>query len=323
MEATPKISVIVPIYNVEQYLSRCVDSILAQTFRNFELILVDDGSPDNCGAICDEYAKKYDFITVIHKENGGLSDARNHGIDIAKGEYLSFIDSDDWVTPDFLEKLYDAIVQTGCRMSVCNVVWHDGNQELKGCSYRPAAELKVVSGADMYETLYRPSASNKMYERSIFQTMRYPKGKLYEDAYIYHDILSQIDSLAYTGTDGYFYFQREESIIHMRYSHRCTDIIEAVYLRARNLDTIVGVHDHADEAYLAVYSRLAIAYSNLSASDSVAKAALKKNKALYNKVFWRIFFDKHFSLKQKFRFVVLRFSPWLHKKIYPAKAEGN
>ena len=323
MATAPKISVIVPIYKVEQYLSRCLDSILAQTFRDFELILVDDGSPDNCGAICDAYAEKYDFITVIHKENGGLSDARNHGIDIAKGAYLSFIDSDDWVTPDFLENLYNAILQTGCRMSICNVMWHDGEKELVSYSYRPATECKIAVGADMYESLYRPSAWNKLYERSIFQTLRYPKGKLYEDAYIYHEILAQLDSLAYTGTDGYFYFQREDSIVHTRYSPRSADVIEAVYLRAKNLDTVEGVHDHADEAYLALYSRLAISYSNLDASDPVAKAVLKKNKSLYNEVFFRLFFDNHFSLKQKLRFLLLRVSPWLHKKLYPAKAEGN
>lgn len=319
----PKISVIVPIYKVEQYLHRCIDSILAQTFRDFELILVDDGSPDNCGAICDAYAAQHDFIVVIHKENGGLSDARNHGIDIARGEYLSFIDSDDWVTPDFLEQLYTAIMQTGCRMSICNVMWHDGERELVENSYRPSSSLKVVYGTDMYDSLYRPSAWNKLYERSIFQTLRYPKGKLYEDAYIYHEILAQLDSLVYTGTDGYYYFQREESIVHMRYGQRCADIIEAVYLRARNLDTIEGVHAHADEAYLAIYSRLAIAYSNLDLGEPGARSVLQKNKKLYDQVFWRIFFDKHYSLKQKVRFLVLRICPRLHKKMYPASAAGN
>ena len=111
----PKISVIVPIYNVEKYLRRCVDSILNQTFSDFELILVDDGSPDNCGKICDEYAVKDRRIVVIHQKNGGLSTARNAGIDWAfvnsNSQYLSFIDRDDWVHPDFLEFLYRAILQ--------------------------------------------------------------------------------------------------------------------------------------------------------------------------------------------------------------------
>lgn len=322
MQTIPKISVIVPVYKVEQYLSRCVDSLLSQTFRDFELILVDDGSPDNCGAICDDYAQKYDFITVIHKKNGGLSDARNYGIDIARGEYLSFVDADDWVAPEFLETLYNAIAVSNCRMAICNVVWHDGFKEVPG-TYRPSREQKILIGHQMYETLYHPSACNKLYERSLFSTIRYPVGKLYEDAYIYHEILAQLDSLVYTGTDGYYYFQREESIMHMNYSLRCADIIEAVYLRAKKLDTIEGVHWHADEAYLAVYSRLAIAYSNLDSKLPEVKIVLRKNKKLYNKIFWRVFLDKHFSVRQKVRFCVLRCCPALHKKLYPADAKGN
>ena len=103
------ISVIVPIYNVEPYLRRCVDSLLGQTYADFEVILVDDGSPDNCGAICDMYEARDDRVRVIHKPNGGLSDARNAGLEIARGEYIAFVDSDDWVTPDYLERMLEAM----------------------------------------------------------------------------------------------------------------------------------------------------------------------------------------------------------------------
>lgn len=118
-----KISIIVPVYKVENYIRRCVDSILAQTFTDFELILVDDGSPDNCGKICEEYAKKDERIVVIHKENGGLSDARNAGIDwslkTSNSRWITFIDSDDWIHPNYLEFLYRAAKNTNCKISIC------------------------------------------------------------------------------------------------------------------------------------------------------------------------------------------------------------
>ena len=113
------ISVIIPIYNVEKYLRRCVDGILSQTYRNLEVILVDDESPDGCGAICDEYAAKDDRVVVIHQKNKELSGARNAGIDMAKGEYLAFVDSDDYVTDDFILRLYEAVATTGSDMAQC------------------------------------------------------------------------------------------------------------------------------------------------------------------------------------------------------------
>ena len=112
------ISVVVPIYNVENYIKKCVDSILSQTYKNLEIILVDDGSPDNCPQICDEYAQKDNRIKVIHKENGGLSDARNAGIDISKGKFITFIDSDDYIEKDYVEVLYNSIKENASDMAI-------------------------------------------------------------------------------------------------------------------------------------------------------------------------------------------------------------
>jgi len=115
----PKISVIVPVYNVEKYLAKCIDSILAQTFTDFECILINDGSPDNSPAICDEYAKKDERMKVIHKENGGVSSARNTGLDIAQGEWITFADSDDWVDENYLELMYSNAIKNNCDLSIC------------------------------------------------------------------------------------------------------------------------------------------------------------------------------------------------------------
>ena len=125
-----KISVIVPIYNVEPYLHRCVDSLLLQTYQDFELILIDDGSTDNCGMICDEYAALDDRIRVIHKLNGGLSDARNVGLEIATGEYIAFVDSDDWVARDYLECLFVTLCETGADICECNLIKTTGEKNI-------------------------------------------------------------------------------------------------------------------------------------------------------------------------------------------------
>jgi len=310
----PKISVIVPVYKVEPYLCRCVDSILAQTFTDYELFLVDDGSPDRCGEICDEYAEKDDRIRVIHKPNGGLSDARNAALDLMTGEYVAFIDSDDWAAPDMLESMYRAAVEHQCDMAVCNIcnAYSGGIRE---DLYVPAIKERVVEGEERYETLYQPSACNKLYKSYIFKELRYPKGRMYEDTFIYHDILKQIDKLVYTGKTSYFYFVRTDSIMNVRYTLQSADIVDAVYLRAVALDE-AGVHTHADEAYRALYSRLAVAYERLDWKDEAVKKHLGELKRLYNGVFGRMILDQHFSLKQKLRVLLLFISPALHRALY-------
>ena len=167
----PSISVIVPVYKVEPYIHRCVESIFAQTFTDFELILVDDGSPDNCGSICDDYATKDNRVTVIHQDNGGLSDARNAGIDWAfansGSEWLTFIDSDDWVHPMYLEVLYCAVKDTGCSISVCGYNETDGETP-----YVDEAKLQaeVVNTEDFYceHNVNAVVAWGKLYKKVLF-----------------------------------------------------------------------------------------------------------------------------------------------------------
>ncbi len=212
----PLISVIVPIYKVEKYLSECVESLLAQSYKNLEIILVDDGSPDDCPALCDEYAKKDKRIKVVHKKNGGLSDARNAGIEIATGEYICFVDSDDYVAKDYIKKLYDALYNNGADMAVCGYeyVLDDGSKET---DEKPKAELltedeywsKVYDG--MFTTFV--VAWNKLCKADIFKTIRYTKGKINEDQIILHDILRQCQKIAVIEDSLYFYRKREDSIM--------------------------------------------------------------------------------------------------------------
>lgn len=208
------ISVIVPVYKVEPYLHRCVDSILAQTFTDFELILVDDGSPDNCGKICDQYAEKNTKIHVIHRENGGLSAARNTGIEWAfehsDSEWLCFVDSDDWVHPRYLERLHQAATQFGVQISQCGALETTGQVQEE----ETQKEILCIRPEEQYCNWYDPHAWGKLYAKSIFQTIRYPVGILFEDVSIWYKILFSVDAIAILDEKLYCYFQNQEGITH-------------------------------------------------------------------------------------------------------------
>lgn len=212
------VSIIVPIYNVEEYLAKCVDSILAQTYKNIEIILVNDGSPDNCLNICLAYAKNDSRVTVINKKNGGLSDARNAGIAKATGKYLVFIDSDDYIENNMIEELYNNITKNQADISICNFYITIDNIDTKNkCILN-----KVINsdGRNVYEMIYSKYAIqtivswNKMYKKELFDKCKYPVGLIHEDQYIICDILNQCKRVSYiTDKFLYHYVQRKNSIM--------------------------------------------------------------------------------------------------------------
>ncbi len=226
----PKISVIAPIYKVEPYLRRCVDSILAQTFKDFEVILVDDGSPDGCPAICDEYAEKDSRVRVIHKENGGLSSARNAGIDWVSensdSEWLCLIDSDDAIHPCYLEYLYRAALENNVKISVCDVyMTKEADYEPKNADY----SVSTMSGMGFYMTNndWATIAVNKLYARDIFENYRYPVGRIHEDEFLTYKLLYRAKTVAWVDAQLYTYYRRDDSIMG-KYSIRRLDGIDAV-----------------------------------------------------------------------------------------------
>lgn len=233
-----QISVIVPVYKVENYLRRCVDSILNQTFRDFELILVDDGSPDCCGRICDEYAASYPFIHVIHRENGGLSAARNSGIDWAfansGSQYLAFVDSDDWLAPEYLEMLYRAVQETGCAISICGLQRTTGEALPDHQSY----DVRVMASEDYYcsPTVHdgvTVVAWNKLYRKDLFSSLRYPEGKLHEDEFTTYRLVFAVDKVAVIQAKLYAYFQNNAGIMRSKWSPRRMHSLEAMEQQIR------------------------------------------------------------------------------------------
>ena len=209
---TPLISVIVPVYRVEEYLERCVKSILSQTYKNLEVILVDDGSPDQCPAICDACAEKDARVKVIHQENKGLSGARNAGIDAASGEYLAFVDSDDYVSPHFIEELYQLLQDTGCAIGQCRFSYVKGD----GLVEEGDSAFCIYRGESLMEQLYGPEekatcfvvAWNKLYRAELFKEtgIRYPEGRIHEDEATTYRLFHEAKKLAFLDRALYGYY---------------------------------------------------------------------------------------------------------------------
>lgn len=233
-----QISVIVPVYNVRPYLKRCIDSIIAQTYSNLEILLVDDGSTDGSGKLCDAYARQDARIQVIHKKNGGLSDARNCGIEHAKGRYFCFVDSDDGIAPQMIEVLYRNLLNTGADVSAAALKYFS-TEEL------PAAEdalkkVQCMTGKEALRSILQSEelgdfAVNKLYKRDLFENVRYPLGRMMEDQGTTYKLLDKCQGVAYCPVPLYFYYQRPDSILHKRTKKFYEDKWDMGYQRYRDI----------------------------------------------------------------------------------------
>lgn len=233
------ISVIVPVYNVEQYLPRCLDSLLGQSFSDLEVILVEDGSVDTSGIICDAYAARDSRIRVIHKDNGGLSQARNVGLAAATGKYVGFVDSDDYVETDMFQTLYENMLRFDAQISVCGVYDCYPNQTITTADTTSTFAVDGVEALEMaLESRDFPLyVWNKLYERRIFEGIRFPEGKVYEDAFVMIPLLDRAKRVAVTMEPKYHYMRRAGSVTTKPYSPADLDIIEAHESNYRYIQT--------------------------------------------------------------------------------------
>ena len=310
----PLISAIVPVYNVEQYLKKSIDSIRCQTYQNLEIILVDDGATDRSGIICDCYKETDARIRVLHKENGGLSDARNAGMEAASGAYFMFIDSDDTIAPDTVEKLYLAAAEHDCEIAVCNIVrtYDDGTTEP---FYHPVDKLTVWAGQQRFETLKQPSACNKLFRAELFKGVRFPKGKFYEDTFVYHVLAYKARQIVLTGHDGYFYLSRRDSILGQpKYTVRYFDFIEAVYTRMSYL-LEHNVPHYGEEACLSLYAAAANGEKYIQKTEQNA-ARFRQMRSWYQTAYQQLMKSPQTGIKQKFRLILLRYFPRIHSRLF-------
>lgn len=291
------ISIIVPIYSVEKYLHKCVDSIINQTYQNLEIILVDDGSPDKCGEICDEYEKKDSRIKVIHKENGGLSDARNAGIDAAKGEYLAFIDSDDYIALNMIETLHNSISKDKSDLALCDFMYvYEDYNEIEKIKISSPIKNELISGRDALKKLvesknwYYVIAVNKLYRKKLFENIRFPKGKQHEDEFVVHRIFDKCNRISCIEKPMYFYVQRSFSIMNSSYSVKRLDAAEA-YLDRIRFFIDEDLNEMAEKTLNFAISLLKHGYENLEMSVSENRIRLnvlkKKLKDIYYKKMFR------------------------------------
>ena len=236
----PLISIIIPVYNVERYLDRCIESIISQTYRNLEIIIIDDGSSDSCGEKCDFWAAKDPRIIAVHQSNGGHSRARNAGLDRMTGNYVMFVDSDDYIDPCMVEKLYTALLTNQTRIAMCGFWYEDltGNRynvdnrnSIMNGKVEKMKALELFCHINHYTCFL--AVWNKIYDSALFQTVRFPPGKLCEDAFVMYQLIFQCDEISCISEKLYYYVQSPDSITRKEKTVRHLDAVEAFCSMAR------------------------------------------------------------------------------------------
>ena len=266
----PMISIIVPVYNVELYLEACLNSILGQSFSDFEVILVDDGSSDHSGAICDEYKNKDSRVIVIHQDNQGLSGARNTGLKVARGDYITFVDSDDVLAGNYLWILYDALIKENADISSC--ICHDfmdgTMHEFPESVYTGDTDCLVCDGKTALLELYKGNplvligSPFKLYKRAVLKDLRFPVGRLHEDQAFTPLALYKAGKIVFVDSRAYYYRVRKQSITHQSFSIKRYDDVWAVdrcinYFRQKNEKEIVKAAKEKRQRLICGYSILA------------------------------------------------------------------
>ena len=318
----PKLSIIVPIYNVEKYLPRCIESILNQTFREFELILINDGSTDNCKEICEKYKKIDSRIIVVNKKNGGVSSARNFGIDISRGEYIGFVDPDDFIDANMYEILFNTANSYNSDMVICDyykVSEYDIKKYEEIQLNNKGIIVENINNIDAIERILTVGEKfivpwNKIYKRRLFENLRYNEGMIYEDEFLAYRILYRCNKVSIINSSLYYYVQRKGSIVNSTFSSKKFDKVYAIKDRVDFLKDkgIVNLIDKAEKSFIDYFVwNYFIGYQRL---ENIGYE-LKKLKKEFNNIFYRILDNKLISIKEKLTLCILYLSPYLYNKL--------
>ena len=304
------ISIIVPVYNVEIYLKKCIDSIINQTYKNLEIIIIDDGSNDNSGRICDEYLELDGRIRVFHKSNGGLSSARNYGIDKAKGEYICFIDSDDYIQCDMIEKLYNACNNNNAQIACCGMIIEKDNNESKkiNCKNEFCINSKEALKRMLLLDEIEVSACDKLYKTELFNDVRYPIGKYYEDMATTYKLLIQAKNVVHINYAGYHYIIRQGSITNDGFDVKHLDMIN---IAKEIREFAIGNYEDLKEAgdyyyYLQLTTILRKIYN--SPNKSEYKKEYQNLKKEYNSQILKILKNKYVKIDRKIMDILIYFN---------------
>jgi glycosyltransferase involved in cell wall biosynthesis len=323
-----KISIIVPIYKVEKYLSKCIESLLVQTFKEIELILVNDGSPDSCGELCDEYAKKDNRIKVIHKKNGGISSARNAGINIATGKYIGFVDGDDYIHPNMYELLYKKAVDSSSDIVLCDYYSIEENELLENlyCNYEIEAQnytnleaLEELFGEDRIKFVV---PWNKLYKRSLFSNLQYEVGRIHEDEFIAHKVLYKSSKVTYLPIKLYYYFQRTNSIMRSRFNIKRLDRVYALKDRVDYFNKInqLNLQHKAEDRYIqSIFSN----YKKVKANNIVAFKEIKEIRVDLLMNFKSLLKNPFYNKREKILWILFIINPLLYDFYVKIKERNN
>jgi len=313
-----KVSIIVPVYNVEQYLENCIESILNQTFKDYELILVDDGATDKSGEICDKYERKDSRIRVIHKSNGGLSSARNAGLDVACGKYIGFVDSDDSIHPKMYEILYDLAQKYKSDISCCNYkhtysLVNEEREEMK------LTEIIEMDNIQAVNTLYDKDigvrlvvAWNKLYSRDLFEDLRYEVGRIHEDEFIAHKLLYKSNKTVYINSELYYYLQREGSIMSQISYKRKVDSLLAQSDRMKFFEK-VGLNDICYRTSMMYEYKFFEVYEKIKNEYGERGLYLKELKMDFISNLKILFKLKEICIKEKLLWITFIFTPSIYE----------
>ena len=248
MSSVHKISVIIPVYNVEKYIKKCLDSVINQTYGNLEIIVINDGSTDESGSICDYYSKTDDRIILVHQENQGVSKARNNGIDIASAAYIGFVDSDDWIEADMFSSLYENCIAYDADISTCSSYDVDLHGNITNSSYidlddrivsnsqylhlskekKYSGSKIILEGFDKIKNCNNMGAVwGKLYRKHLFSDIKFPEGKIHEDIFTNHKLIDKANRIVVSMKYGYYYVARSNSIMNSPFHVGSLDHIEA------------------------------------------------------------------------------------------------
>ncbi|EJT6167518.1 glycosyltransferase family 2 protein [Clostridium perfringens] len=311
------ITVIVPIFNVENYLSKCIESIIKQTYRNLEIILVDDGSTDDSPIICDKYAKLDSRIKVIHKLNGGLSDARNCGMRIAQGRYIAFVDSDDYIEKYMYEILYNEIIEYQADIAVCGRIIENGDEKKQLYTLNNKLIMDSIQTLKYYfkRKLIDPSACDKLFKRELFNNIEFPVGKIHEDIFVMDIIINNCNKIVHTGLPLYHYINRHDSITKKRISEKNLDFItahEEIFNRYNNFNELKKyVESYYFEGYIIMIDKLVTNYL-----DKKMIIELNRLKKVVKNNILKVILNTELNIKYKIKAIFISFFWWIYKNKY-------
>lgn len=312
-----KVSVIVPIYKVEKYLDRCVNSIINQTCQNLEIILVDDGSPDNCPKLCEDYAKQYSRIKVVHKENGGLSSARNAGLDVMTGDFVTFVDSDDILDLSFIEKCLEVLKNENAQIVSCKALRFSNEEDIELAKKNNGSIEVYTKKHALKNTFLRPCdyefyvAWGKLYKSKIFENLRFTNGVLHEDEYICHYLFDKCEKFAVLNENLYYYYVNAESITGVGYRLKRTDYLRALIDRADFFKEKYPALLHDFSTYL-IYRCIDL-YFEIPSDFKDKRIAQKETIKLYKRSKKYL---KGVKSPSKKRFFIFDISPKLYRRLF-------